>query len=232
MTTARLAPRRTIPLARAAQHAGVRRFVFLSSIRAQSGPTAPDVLTEAYDAASRPTLTAAQSLAAQRRGLADLNLDWVALRLVGSRQGPGMTGSLASSCALRACPIRTRPGGLTDETCPPSSLEDLVTAVSAIFPAHAAGAAAELFHTPADPQPLTLSQMLTAMRRGLGRRPALAPRAGCAAAHGPRKPPGMPIVGVRSTLLPIPAALMGLGWAPKVATDDGLEQLMRTRHPK
>jgi nucleoside-diphosphate-sugar epimerase len=36
----------TIALARAAQRAGVRRFVFLSSIRAQSGPTASAVLTE------------------------------------------------------------------------------------------------------------------------------------------------------------------------------------------
>src|SRR5262245_56259952 len=38
----------TIALARAAQRAGVRRFVFLSSIRAQSGPTADHVLTEGF----------------------------------------------------------------------------------------------------------------------------------------------------------------------------------------
>ena len=36
----------TVALARAAQRAGVRRFVFLSSIRAQSGPTAAHALTE------------------------------------------------------------------------------------------------------------------------------------------------------------------------------------------
>src|ERR671929_243533 len=36
----------TIALARAAQRAGARRFVFLSSIRAQSGPVAEGLLTE------------------------------------------------------------------------------------------------------------------------------------------------------------------------------------------
>src|SRR5262249_30417575 len=35
----------TISLARAARRAGAKRFVFLSSIRAQSGPTAETVLT-------------------------------------------------------------------------------------------------------------------------------------------------------------------------------------------
>ena len=50
----------TIALARAAQRAGVRRFVFLSSVRAQSGPTAAEILTEDRPR-SRPTLTANRS---------------------------------------------------------------------------------------------------------------------------------------------------------------------------
>src|ERR1700726_4781666 len=43
----------TISLARAARRAGAKRFVFLSSIRAQCGPTADTVLTEAVE--PRPT---------------------------------------------------------------------------------------------------------------------------------------------------------------------------------
>ena len=43
----------TIALARAAQRAGAKRFVFLSSIRAQSGATAQGVLTE--ELAPQPT---------------------------------------------------------------------------------------------------------------------------------------------------------------------------------
>src|SRR6266700_229913 len=68
----------TIGLARAAQRAGIRRFVFLSSIRAQSGPTAAGVLTE--DLAPRPTDAYGRSKLAAERGLAELELDWVALR--------------------------------------------------------------------------------------------------------------------------------------------------------
>jgi len=66
----------TIGLARAAQRAGVRRFVFLSSIRAQSGPTAAGVLTE--DLPPRPTDAYGRSKLAAERGLAELELDWVA----------------------------------------------------------------------------------------------------------------------------------------------------------
>src|SRR5258707_755712 len=43
----------TVRLARAARRAGAKRFVFLSSIRAQCGPTADTVLTEAVE--PRPT---------------------------------------------------------------------------------------------------------------------------------------------------------------------------------
>src|SRR5262249_24692776 len=69
----------TIALARAAQRAGVKRFIFLSSIRAQSGPTADYVLTE--DLAPQPTEAYGRSKLAAEQGLAALDLDWVALRL-------------------------------------------------------------------------------------------------------------------------------------------------------
>ena len=65
----------TIRLARAARRAGAKRFVFLSSIRAQSGPTADTVLTEAL--APRPTDAYGRSKLAAERGLAELDLDWV-----------------------------------------------------------------------------------------------------------------------------------------------------------
>ena len=44
----------TIRLARAAQRAGVKRFIFLSSIRAQSGPSSEQVLTEVHGEGSAP----------------------------------------------------------------------------------------------------------------------------------------------------------------------------------
>src|SRR6266849_9091746 len=82
----------TIRLARAAQRAGVKRFIFLSSIRAQSGSTADHVLTEAL--APQPTDAYGRSKLAAEQGLAELDLDWVALRLM-LVYGPGVKGNMA-----------------------------------------------------------------------------------------------------------------------------------------
>src|SRR5262249_59384361 len=68
----------TISLARAARRAGAKRFVFLSSIRAQSGPTAETVLTETDD--PNPTDAYGRSKLPSDRGSAALELDWVSLR--------------------------------------------------------------------------------------------------------------------------------------------------------
>jgi len=212
----------TIGLARAAQHAGVRRFVFLSSVRAQSGATAPDVLTEAM--APQPTDAYGRSKLAAEHGLAGLALDWVALRLV-TVYGPGMTGNLAQLMRLARQPYPLPLGGLKARRSL-LSLDNLASAV-----AHVLGTP-ERLRRPlivADPQPLTLSQMLAAMRRGLGRRPGLIPM------PAPLLRLALDAAGypdswqfVTGSLVADPAALMGLGWAPKVTTDQGLEQLMRS----
>src|SRR4051794_31611070 len=95
----------TIALALAAQRAGAKRFVFLSSIRAQSGPGADHVLTE--DLTPRPTDAYGRSKLAAEQGLAELALDWVALRLV-LVYGAGMKGTWQSWCGWRARPIPCR----------------------------------------------------------------------------------------------------------------------------
>jgi len=70
----------TVALARAAKQSGVGRFVFLSSIRAQCGPTADTVMTETVE--PRPTDAYGKSKLAAERGLAEIDLDWVSLRPV------------------------------------------------------------------------------------------------------------------------------------------------------
>ncbi|HSJ42119.1 MAG TPA: NAD-dependent epimerase/dehydratase family protein, partial [Xanthobacteraceae bacterium] len=82
----------TIGLARAAQRAGAKRFIFLSSIRAQAGATADHTLTE--DLAPQPTDAYGRSKLAAEQGLAALDLDWVALRLV-LVYGAGVKGNMA-----------------------------------------------------------------------------------------------------------------------------------------
>src|SRR5712691_6127069 len=158
----------TIGLARAARRAGAKRFVFLSSIRAQSGPTADHVLTE--DLEPRPTDAYGRSKLAAEQGLAELELDWVALRLV-LVHGPGVKGNMAELVRLARSPFPLPLGALAARRSL-LALDNLVAAVDAVL------AAPGPLRRPlivADPEPLTIPDMIRAMRRGLGRRAGLFP---------------------------------------------------------
>jgi len=79
----------TIGLAQAAHRAGVKRFIFLSSIRAQCGPTTGQVLTE--DLEARPTDAYGKSKLAA----------WLRSMSIGSRCGwSAMRGGLERSPRL------------------------------------------------------------------------------------------------------------------------------------
>ena len=211
----------TISLARAAHRAGVRRFVFLSSVRAQSGPACAQVLTE--DMPPEPTDAYGRSKLAAERGLADLDLDWVALRLV-TVYGSGMIGNLARLVSLARSPFPLPLGGLTARRSL-LSVENLASAVAFLVQSP------KILRRPliiADPEPLTLAQMIAALRRGLGRRPGVFPV--------PAKlfDMGLDALGRTSdqrfatgSLVADPAALIGLGWKPELTTAQGLEKLMR-----
>src|ERR1043166_815586 len=127
----------TIGLARAAQRAGVRRFVFISSMRAQAGSTDPRPLTEEME--PHPTDPFGRSKLAAEQALATVGIDWVALRV----------GALTARRSLL-------------------SLDNLAAAVDCVLKAD--GPLRRVLIA-ADPQPLTVAEMIAAMRRGLGRRP-------------------------------------------------------------
>ncbi len=212
----------TIGLARAAQRAGVRRFVFLSSIRAQSGPTAAGVLTE--DQEPRPTDAYGRSKLAAEHGLAALDLDWVALRPV-LVYGPGMRGNMARLAALARSRWPLPLAGLAARRSL-LAVDNLVAAIDLLL---AAPAPLRRPLIVADPGPLTVAEMVASMRRGLARRPALfrVPAPLLAAAL---RAVGQPEIYQRlaGPLVADPAALMRLGWSPPVTTAWGLEQLMRS----
>jgi UDP-glucose 4-epimerase len=105
------------------------------------------------------------------------------------------------------------------------SLDNLVVAIAKVL-----GAPAPLRRPfiVADPDPLTIPEMLAAMRGGLGRRPGLLPFPGRLLDAGLR------IAGRREdyqrlagSLVAHPAALQKLGWSPAIATRDALAELMR-----
>ena len=212
----------TIALARAAQRAGAKRFIFLSSIRAQSGPTADHVLTE--DLAPQPTEAYGRSKLAAEQGLAKLDLDWVALRLV-LVYGPGVKGNMAELLRLARTPYPLPLGALHGRRSL-LALENLVAAVDTVLAAPA-GLRRPLIA--ADPAPLTIPEMIAAVRRGLGRAPGLIP-----------VPPSLLKTALRATgrtevyqrlagsLVVEPAALLRLGWTPPVATAEALAALARS----
>jgi nucleoside-diphosphate-sugar epimerase len=211
----------TIRLAQAAHRAGVTRFVFLSSIRAQSGPTADGVLTE--DMEPRPTDAYGRSKLAAEQGLAALDIDWVALRLV-LAYGPGVKGNMAELLRLSRSPWPLPLGRLRGQRSL-LAVENLVEAVDCVLTATAPLRRPLIV---ADPAALTVPDMVAAMRSGLGRGAGLLPVPLSLIESACR------ITGraeayerLAGSLVAEPAALRRLGWQPPVETRAGLAALMR-----
>jgi len=211
----------TVGLARAAARVGVRRFVFLSSIRAQSGHVASEVLTE--DTEPQPTDAYGRSKLEAERGLADINIDWVALRPV-LVYGPGVKGNMAALIKLASRPLPLPFASLAGRRsllC----VDNLVTAIDTVLRADAPLRRPLIV---AEPGALTIAEMIASLRRGLGRRPGLLP---------------VPIPFLRyvfrmlgrpeayerisGSLVASAVALTALGWTVPVSTQDGLAALAR-----
>ena len=212
----------TIGLARAAQRAGAKRFIFLSSIRAQAGATADHPLTE--DLAPQPTDAYGRSKLAAEQGLAALDLDWVALRLV-LVYGAGVKGNMAELLRFARSPYPL-PLGLLRARRSLLSLDNLVAAVDAVL------AAPGRLQRPlivADPKALTIPEMIAAVRGGLGRRPGLIP-VPLALLEAALRATGQSEVYQRlaGSLVADPSALSRLGWTPSVTTPEGLAALARS----
>ncbi|MBK3424238.1 NAD-dependent epimerase/dehydratase family protein, partial [Methylobacterium ajmalii] len=155
-------------LAQAAARARVRRFVFLSSIRAQSGPSADRVLTEAD--APAPTDPYGRSKLAAEEALAGIDIDYAALRPV-LVYGPGQKGNMAALLRLARAPYPLPLGGLSGRRSL-VSVESLADAVDAVLQAP------DPLRRPlivAESEPVSVPEMIKALRAGLGRRPGLVP---------------------------------------------------------
>jgi UDP-glucose 4-epimerase len=211
----------TIGLARSAFASGVKRFVFLSSVRAQAGPSAPAALTEAD--VPEPTDAYGRSKLAAEQGLAALDGDWVALRLA-STYGPGVSGNFADLVRLARAPYPLPFAALSARRSL-LSLPNLLSAIEHILKSAEPLRRALLV---ADTEALTTAQMIAAMRSGLGRRAGLFPvpptvlKAAFAAAgrSDAYRRLAEPLV-VRTE------ALRALGWVPPLGAREGLARLMQ-----
>ncbi len=162
----------TVHFARAAERARVKRFVFLSSIRAQAGSTADSVLTE--DRTPEPTDAYGRSKLEAEKGLAETNLDWTALRLA-LVYGPGAQGNVARLIKLARSPYPLPLAGLKARHSL-LGLDNLVDAVDRIL---TAPAPLKRPFIVADPKPLTIGEIIAALRQGTrtARRTVLCPPA-------------------------------------------------------
>jgi UDP-glucose 4-epimerase len=211
----------TIALARAAERAGVRRFVFLSSIRAQCGPAAERVLTE--DLPPAPTDAYGRSKLAAERGLSELALDWVALRPV-VVYGPGVKGNVAELMRLARMRWPLPLGGLTAKRSL-LSLESLAGAIDCVLRAPAPLRRPLIV---ADDEPLSVAEMIAAMREGLGRAPGLIPLPASLVRMACRATGRADLYArVAAPLVADAAALRALGFAPSTASRAGLAALLR-----
>ena len=210
----------TEALARATKRSGVRRFVFLSSIRAQSGPTADTVMTESVEPS--PTDAYGKSKLAAERVLAEVDLDWVSLRPV-LVYGPGVKANMAQLIRLARSHLPLPLGSITARRSL-LSLENLLAAIEVVLAALKSPRQAYIV---ADREALTVGQMIAAMRNALGRKPNVFPfpptvlnalfrAAGQGEAFGR----------LSGSLVADSSALMSLGWTPVVDTTSGLQMLM------
>jgi UDP-glucose 4-epimerase len=211
----------TIGLARAAQRAGAKRFVFLSSIRAQCGPAAATVLTEADE--PKPTDAYGRSKLAAELGLAELDLDWVSLRAA-LVYGPGVKGNMAQLIRFARSPFPLPLRGIGARRSL-LALENLSAAIEAVL--KTPGTLRRAFIA-ADVEALTVAEMVAALRQGLGRQPSLFPLSPTLLELLLRAM-GREEIYQRlfTSLVADPSALIALGWTPPLATTVGLNRLMR-----
>ena len=156
----------TAQLASAARQCGVKRFVFISSVRAQSGPTADRVLTEADEPA--PTDAYGRSKFAAEAAVRASGVPYTILRPV-LIYGPGVKGNFAALLRLASSPLPL-PFGTFRNRRSLLSRDNLIAAIQFVL---ADAASSGEVYLVADVEPMSLAGIIASLRRGLGRSPGL-----------------------------------------------------------
>jgi UDP-glucose 4-epimerase len=214
----------TQQLSRAAARAGVERFVYISSVRAQAGPSAAGVLREQDEA--RPTDRYGRSKLAAESAVRASDVLFTILRPV-VVYGPHPKGNFKSVIQFASSPWPLPFDGLSSRR----SLLGIDNLISAIFFVLNNPATIGEMYLVADPNPVTIRELFTMLRQAQGRRPRLV-----------NVPPKL----FRLALMLINRASMwerlgdelvvdttkleSLGWHPAVETYDGLRAALFTRN--
>jgi UDP-glucose 4-epimerase len=216
----------TAELAGAARAVGIRHLVFMSSIRAQSGPSSADVLRESDP--PHPTDAYGRSKLAAEEAVRGAGVPFTILRPV-LIYGPGVKGNFARLIRLAQQPWPL-PLGLCRNRRSLLARQNLIEAIHLAL--NAPGALNETFIV-ADSQPLTLAEIVAAIRSGLGRSPGLLPvPASLIALACKVAGRGGDWERLGGRLVADPGKLLRAGWKPPVDTREGLAALVRAAPPR
>jgi nucleoside-diphosphate-sugar epimerase len=204
-----------------AAHGRVERLVLMSSVRAQAGLSAGHVITETDPA--KPTDAYGRSKLAAERLVSESGVPFTVLRPA-VVYGRGVKGNIASLATLAQTPMPLPFGGL-DNRRSLLALENLAVAIDLVLTSPKAEG--EIFLV-ADSEPISVADMVAAMREGLGRAPHLI---------------RVPAAGVKRLMATFgkeaewerlsgnfvidAAKLRGIGWTPRVKTREGIAAMMR-----
>ena len=216
----------TAQMATAAPAAGVRHFIFISSIRAQSGPVADHALTERDPAA--PTDAYGRSKLAAEDAVRSAGVPFTILRPV-VLYGPGVKGNISLLLRAAASPLPLPVKDFGNRR----SLLGIDNFISALtFVLSAPGAIGETYIV-ADPgMPLRLADVIATLREARGRRPLML--------SIPRQYFEIPLRLLRhadlwnrfgGNLRVDPGKLIAAGWRPAHDTRSGLQALVQAAAP-
>ena len=211
--------RATAELAVACVCANVPRFIFISSVRAQSGPAATRILSESD--APQPTEAYGRSKLEAEAAVRACPLAWTILRPV-VVYGPGVKGNLASLMRLARLPLPLPFAAFTSKR----SLIGLDNLIGAIRFGSAQPATAGETYLVAEPEPVSLAEIVAALRAGMGRRPGLFP------VPQTWLQAGLRLAGrgdlwerLAGALVVDPGKLIAAGWRPDGDTKAGLARM-------
>lgn len=212
-------------LAQAARAAGVKRFIYVSSVRAQTGPVREGVIDEASpprptDAYGRAKLAGENALA---EALAGASTDWVTLRPV-LVYGPGVKGNMAALLKLARLPVPLPLQSLKGRRSI-LSVDNLSSAI--LHCLTNAGVSRRVFLV-ADIAPMRVWEIVAAMRKGLKRPPGLfAVPTGPLAFAAKLAGKGDAWARLDGDLMVSTEALRTSGWQPVVGTSKALADMAR-----
>jgi len=212
----------TAELAAAAHAAGIRRLVFVSSIRAQTGPAALQAIRETDP--PHPTDAYGRSKLAAEDAVRAANVPFTILRPV-LVYGAGAKGNLARLLELARSPWPL-PFGLFRQRRSLLARQNLMGAIR--FVLDSPQTLSETYIV-ADSSPVTLGEIIAAMRAGDGRSPQLLPI-----------PPALIGLALKAvgrsdewerlggSLIADPAKLLQAGWQPSIETSAGIAAMARS----